>query len=232
MPEEMNLGEENQVIADPETNLGEENQVITDPEEKQSKDIDHAFAEQRRARESAEKRAEEAERRLAEMEARSNARAKVLERRGGSQNAEIDALAETMGIDSADIMATLDFEEKSAEKDLEIQRLSKELEDAKVAQMMQEDLAEIQKIDPSIKSLNDLGEDFAAYVKAGLPPDKAYYAIKGEEIRNKVTPPKEIGKVDNKPAEKDFFTEAEVDAMTEDQQKANAEKIMKSMEKW
>ena len=35
MPEEMNLGEENQVIADPETNLGEENQVITDPEEKQ-----------------------------------------------------------------------------------------------------------------------------------------------------------------------------------------------------
>ena len=232
MPEEMNLGEENQVIADPETNLGEENQVITDPEEKQSKDIDHAFAEQRRARESAEKRAEEAERRLAEMEARSNARAKVLERLGGSQNAEIDALAETMGIDSADIMATLDFEEKSAEKDLEIQRLSKELEDAKVAQMMQEDLAEIQKIDPSIKSLNDLGEDFAAYVKAGLPPDKAYYAIKGEEIRNKVTPPKEIGKVDNKPAEKDFFTEAEVDALTEDQQKANAEKIMKSMEKW
>ena len=215
-----------------EMNLGEENQVITDPEEKQSKDIDHAFAEQRRARESAEKRAEEAERRLAEMEARSNARAKVLERLGGSQNAEIDALAETMGIDSADIMATLDFEEKSAEKDLEIQRLSKELEDAKVAQMMQEDLAEIQKIDPSIKSLNDLGEDFAAYVKAGLPPDKAYYAIKGEEIRNKVTPPKEIGKVDNKPAEKDFFTEAEVDAMTEDQQKANAEKIMKSMEKW
>ena len=232
MPEEMNLGEENQVIADPETNLGEENQVITDPEEKQSKDIDHAFAEQRRARESAEKRAEEAERRLAEMEARSNARAKVLERLGGSQNAEIDALAETMGIDSADIMATLDFEEKKTKKDLEIQRLSKELEDAKVAQMMQEDLAEIQKIDPSIKSLNDLGEDFAAYVKAGLPPDKAYYAIKGEEIRNKVTPPKEIGKVDNKPAEKDFFTEAEVDAMTEDQQKANAEKIMKSMEKW
>lgn len=232
MPEEMNLGEENQVIADPETNLGEENQVITDPEEKQLKDIDHAFAEQRRARESAEKRAEEAERRLAEMEARSNARAKVLERLGGSQNAEIDALAETMGIDSADIMATLDFEEKSAEKDLEIQRLSKELEDAKVAQMMQEDLAEIQKIDSSIKSLNDLGEDFAAYVKAGLPPDKAYYAIKGEEIRNKVTPPKEIGKVDNKPAEKDFFTEAEVDAMTEEQQKANAEKIMKSMEKW
>ena len=229
MSNELNLGEENQVITDPETNEGSQN---TDGPKGQSKDVDHAFAEQRRARESAERRAEEAERRLAELEAQANARSSVMERLTGSKNGEIDVIAESIGADADDILATLNLEGEAAVKDLEIQRLRQELEDTKVEKMMQDDLAEIQKIDPDIKSLNDLGDNYAAYVKAGLSSTQAYYAIKGEAIRNRVTPPKEIGKVDNKPVEKDFFTEAEVDAMTEEQQKANADKILKSMSKW
>ena len=69
------------------------------------------------------RRAEEAERELAELKAESNARAEVMRRLTGSENADIDALAESIGTSADDLLATMDSEKAVAMKDLEIKRL-------------------------------------------------------------------------------------------------------------
>ena len=232
-----NLSVETQEVAEP---VSEETQEVAEPVETAEDtaisgktEVDAAFAEQRRARQEAERRAAEAERRIAEMEAATKARSEAIMRLTGDENAEVNALAESLGLDPTDVMATLNASQESAKKDLEIQMLREQLDSVRVDSEIQKDLAEIQKIDPSIQSLNDLGETFPEFIKAGLSAEQAYYAIKGKEIANRVVPAKEIGKLtDSKPPEKDFFTEAEVAAMTSQERYDNAEKIMASLPRW
>ena len=232
-----NLSVETQEVAEPVTE-SVETQEVAEPVAEETvtsgrTEVDAAFAEQRRARQEAERRAAEAERRIAEMEAASRARSEAIMRLTGDENAEVNALAESMGLDPSDVMATLNASQESAKKDLEIQMLREQLDSVRVDNEIQKDLAELQKIDPSIKSLNDLGETFPEFIKAGLTAEQAYYAIKGKEIANRVVPAKEIGKLqDSKPPEKDFFTEAEVAAMTPQEKYDNAEKIMASLPRW
>lgn len=234
---EENLGVDETEVADPSEVESEETQDVAEPvtekEETQAKDErDSAFAAQRRALQEAEKRAAEAEQKLAEMNAANNARAEVLKRLSGSETADVDALAESLGIEAGDVVATLEAEQVKAKLELENQRLREELSNAQVDKAMQEDLITLQKLDPNIKDLSELGTDYADYISSGLTAEQAYYAVKAKEINTKQTPPAEIGKIDNKATEKDYFTEAEVDAMTPAQQKANADKILASMSRW
>lgn len=231
-----NTGAEVQEVAEPATESVEMQEVAepaTEPVEQTGKrSADAAFAAQRREIEAANQRAAEAERKLAEMEAANNARGAALKKLTGREDADINALADSIGMSAEDIMATMDAERESAQKDMIIAQLQDEIQSITVDAVMQRDLAMLQQIDPNIKDLNDLGEPFVNYIKAGLSAEDAYYAVKAKEITTKATPPEVIGKVDNKPPEKDFFTEAEVDAMTPSQQKANADKILASMGKW
>lgn len=194
-------------------------------------ETDAAFEKHRRAREEAEQRAAEAEKELAELKAANEARTAALQRLGG-ENADINALADSLGADPEDILATLDAEQESAKKDIEIERLRDEVNSAKAEKLMQGALLEVQAIDPGVKSLYELGDTFAEYIGAGLSAEDAYYAVKAKERDTRVIPPKEIGRVNNEPSKKDFFTEAEVDAMSEEQQRANYKTIMASMPKW
>lgn len=195
-------------------------------------DADSAFAEMRRAKESAEEESAELRRQIAQMQAEQEARADTFKRLTGEENAEINALAESMGLDPEDVLATIESEQESAKKDLRIEELESELTSIKASAEMAKDLQEIQKIDPNVKDLNDLGEHFVNYINAGLNATDAYYAVRSREEKEKLTPPKPIGKVNNEPVEKDFFSEAEVNAMTSEEKYANADKIMKSLAKW
>lgn len=230
-------GAEAQEVAAPATESAEMQEVIAPagtPQETAAggkTEADTVFAKHRSAREQAEQRAAEAEKELAELKAVNEARTAALRRIGG-ENAEINALAESIGADPEDILATLDAEQESAKKDFEIERLRNEVNSAKAEKQMQSALLEIQAIDPGVKSLYELGDAFAEYIGAGLSVENAYYAVKAKEHDTKVVPPKEIGRINNEPAGKDFFTEAEVDAMSEEQQRANYKKIMDSMTKW
>ena len=98
-------------------------------------------------------------------------------------------------------------------------------------EMMQEDLEKIRKVDPSLKSLEDLGEGYIDYIAAGLDPVKAYWAIKAEERANEATPPKEIGRVETSPVEKDYYTDAEIDAMSSEELTKNWKKVMASWDR-
>lgn len=237
MSEVQNIGVNEPVLAEPADDKGVNEPGVAEPDVVEGgephKNTPHeAWAEMRKAREEANKRADEAERKLAEMQAAQTAREEALKRITGNENAEINALAENMGLDPEDILATLNAEQESVRKDLEIKRLKEQIDTINADAAMKEDLAKVQKIDPNVKDLGDLGEPFVNYIKAGLSAEDAYYAVKAKEINNRMVPPPEIGKVDNQPPEKDFFTREEVAAMSEEEQRRNYEKIINSTAKW
>lgn len=216
---------ENQEVAEPE-------QTSQDTASSGKTEADAAFAEMRRAKEAAERERDEAQRALAEKEARDNARRSVFASIGGSETADIDALAESLGVDAEDVLASIDAEQEAAQKDVRIKELEDKVVSLSAEKMVKENIEELRKLDPNITDINDLGADFVEYIKAGLSVKQAYYAIKGEELSTRAIPPKAPGKVKNEPEEKDFITEAEWDNMTPEQQKKNWKLGKKSMAKW
>lgn len=215
-----------------ETNeTGVEEPEVAEPvsEEHQKTDADSAFAEMRRAREQAEREAADARAELEMYRAQQDARDSTIARlTGRDDDAEIVALAELTGMSEEEIRQEMEAAFESTQKDLRIQQLEERINSAEADRMMQEDLEALRKIDPSLRSLDDLGDGFADYIAAGLPPEKAYWAIKAEERANQATPPKDIGKVATGTAEKDRFTEAEIEAMSSDQLRKNWKKIFNS----
>lgn len=214
--------------------LGEEVQEVTEPvsegedAERHKNTPDEAFAEMRRARQKAEAELESARaelEELRELKAQSEARNKTIARLTGTDGGDIAALAELTGMSEDDIRAEMENAEESAQKDLRIEQLEAQLTNAEAEKLMQADLERIRKIDPSVKSLEEL-EGYADYVLAGLPPEKAYWAIKAEERANHIDPPKPMGKVAAGTAEKDYFTDEEIDAMSSDELTKNWKKIM------
>lgn len=231
-----NLGVNEPEVADPVTEGVNEPEVAdpVEPEEKVPDGNSASEAWARIRRESAEnaRRAEEAERALAEMQAQNEARATAISRLTGRENGDIEALAESMDVDSDELLSLIEAEQDSVKKDREIETLQGQIASLNADRQMQADLIKIQAIDPEVTSLEQLGDSFGNYIKAGLSAEDAYFAVKSREQVKKPIAPKAPGKVNNEPPKKDFFTEAEVDAMTPEQQKANYKLILASMPKW
>ena len=240
---EPETGAEDQELAEPETETqetGAEAPEIAEPESEEPQGrtaADARFAEMRRQLEEAERARAEAQTELEGLKAQQAARQAALVNMDVD---EIDAIADQLGITRDEVLETIEREEEAAEAEIEMREkdqriadLEARLDEVRAERMMAEDLAELQKIDASIKSLEDLGDDFAAYISAGLTAEQAYYAIKGREIKTQAVPAKPPGKVtDVTPPEKDYFTEEEVASMTSKEKYDNAEKIMASLPRW
>lgn len=212
-----------------ETGVEEPGVAAPVSEEHQKTDADSAFAEMRRAREAAEQEAADARAELEILKAQQEARESTFSRLTGKDgDAEIAALAEITGMSEDEIIAEMEAAKESAQKDLRIQQLEDQINSVEADRMMQADLEALRKIDPSLRSLEDLGDEYVDYISAGLSPERAYWAIKAEERANHATPPKEVGKVATGTAEKDRFTEAEIEAMSSDQLRKNWKKIFNS----
>lgn len=204
-----NTGVEVQEVAEPaeEVVTGAEEQEVAEPVDKS----DAAFAEMRREIE-----------RLQLENARKD---KALGLYFDGENKEVKAIAHAMGQDPADV-------QKAFDADAKISQLEETLQSERAERAMEKDLAEIQKLDPNVKSLDDLGEAYANYIRAGLSGVEAYAAIKAKENLNTETPPKTIGNLSTAQVKKDYFTSEEVDRMSPSEQLANHEAIMNSMAKW
>lgn len=204
-----NPGVEEQEIGEPveEVVIGAEEQEVAEPADKS----DAAFAEMRREIE-----------RLQLDNARKD---KALGLYFDGENKEVKAIAHAMGQDPADV-------QKAFDADAKISQLEQTLQSERAERAMEKDLAEIQKLDPNVKSLDDLGETYANFIRAGLSGVEAYAAIKAKENFNTETPPKTIGNLSTAPVKKDYFTSEEVDRMSPSEQLANHEAIMNSMAKW
>lgn len=238
---EENPSVETQEVAEPvETNedLGAEETEIADQSSEQGvadtgkTDQDSAFADMRRAREQAEKEAREYKEELEFLKAQQEARHNALSRlSGGKQNAELEALADSLGLEVEDVIATLESEERTARLQQENELLNQQLNHIETERRLDLALAELSKLDQSLS--NEEIQSVLKYADSGLTVEEGYYAVKGREIATKSTPPKEIGKINQtKPIEKEFFSEKEVDAMSEAEQRANYEKIIRSMSRW
>ena len=114
----------------------------------------------------------------------------------------------------------------------ENKRLQEENTALRVEQMMAKGLSEIQQIDPDVKSLEELGDSFANYIRAGLSSVDAYYAVKAREAKEKITPPKTVGKVATTKGESSYFTKEEVEAMSDEDIDKNWDAIQKSYKQW
>lgn len=225
-------------VAEPtEEVTGVEEQETAEPaseesvEEPKKTEEDAAWARMRRESENARKELEAAQRELAELKAKEEARESTYSRLTGSDNGDIAAIAEATGMSEDEVIAEIEAAQESAQKDLLIEQLQNQVTSIEAEKMMQEDLEKIRKVDPSLKSLEDLGEGYIDYISAGLDPVKAYWAIKAEERANEVTPPKEIGRVATSSAEKDYYTEAEIDAMSSEELTKNWKKVMASWDR-
>jgi hypothetical protein len=203
-----NVGVEEQEVAETaEVATGAEEQEVAAPVDKS----DAAFAEMRREIE-----------RLQLDNARKD---KALGFYFDGDNKEVKAIAHAMGQNPEDVQKALDT-------DAELLQLKQTLQSERAERAMEKDLAEIQKLDPNVKSLDDLGETYANYIRAGLSGVDAYAAIKAKENLDTETPPKTIGNITPGQVKKDYFTSEEVDRMSPSEQLANHDAIMSSMAKW
>ena len=107
--------------------------------------------------------------------------------------------------------------------------LQEELLNIAIERRMAEDLRTIQSIDPTVKSLDDLGESFAQFIGAGLTAQEAYYASIIRDQKEKVYPPSAIGKVSDTKVERDYYTSEELDNLSSEEMDANWEKVKRSM---
>jgi hypothetical protein len=131
------------------------------------------------------------------------------------------------------IQKEMEAQSRAQSLEKENQSLRQVLINSQVQAAMNRDLAEIQKIDPGVKSLDSLGESFLSLMATGkVSAADAYYATQARKEKEAKNPPPVVGPVNTGQKEKDFFSAAEVRGMTPDEVRRNLDKINKSMSKW
>ena len=84
-----------------------------------------------------------------------------------------------------------------------------------VQRKMAEDLRAIQKLDPSVKSLDALGEDFFNLIRAGFDGVTAFTAVRAKANISKKEAPPVVGRINSKTVvEKDYFTDKELNSLS------------------
>ena len=184
---------------------------VTEPQElpQDKKSADSAFAEMRRQNEEMQKR-------IAEYEY-------------AEKIAKIEELAELEGVSPIDLLNALAEEEELENRNSEFERLREENVNLLVEKAMQNDLAEIQKIDPEIKSLNDLPESFLRYKALGATGVEAYVASKSLNELTSTNPAVPPGAVGTGNIERDYYTSNELDNLSFEEFKANKDKVERSL---
>ena len=243
--ETVDTNESTQEVVEPETQA-----PVEEPKnEGRDYEKDAAYASMRRSMEQAQKEREES---LKQIEALKAERERLTNSfglfgfKGNVDEIEDQAKAHYTGksveeVRNERLQAQKVFEEQQRReqeniaKDNQIKDLQKQL----YSRILDDDLKKIQAIDPTVKSLDELGDKFMKLmVSGGWTAEDAYHAVKSIGTANQKTPPPEMGKVNaTQKADKTYYTEAEVDAMIAANDKALDNpsviaKIRKSMTKW
>ena len=216
---------EMQEVADPDTadnSVEEADEYYEEEPVREKNDADSAFAEMRRANQALERK----------LKMATDALSRYFEGEDVEElSINANAYAEERDPDEyrQEWEKAQDYERALAENE-ELREAMLEME---VERRMQEGLREVQEINPSVKSLDELGESFAHMIEAGLSTKEAYFAAMQMEGKEKVLAPDAIGRVSDNRAERDYFTSEEIDRLTEEDLADDAvyEKVMRSMER-
>ena len=202
----------------------------------QSHEDNAKFQEYRHRMEEAERRAEELQLRIAEMEASEKVRNEVYQEYMDDDDDDLDSIiAESLGISSEEVKARIEEraeyermkaenEQFRAEKEAALQRE----QEAREHEALTNQLAAVNKIDPSITNVLDFEKKFEGlshtpeeYLEKGLTLEQTYWALTAEMDAHKRTPPPEVGGVKNEQTEKPYYTKDDVMAMTPEERTKN-----------
>ena len=231
MDENINESAEIQEVAEPETEALEsaETQEVAEPDKaedstveepkRERTDSDAAFAEMRRQNQQLEREAKlmrEALSRYFEGET--------------AEELSINANAYAEERDPDEYRQEWERQQDYERAIQENEELRSKMLEMQVDEMMRNGLREIQEIDPSIKSLDELGSSFGKMIAAGLTSKEAYYATLAMNNKDKVFAPDPIGRVSDNRIERDYYTSEELDHLTDEEIDANWEKVWRSMD--
>lgn len=218
--------------AEPEESV--ETQEVAEPEQAETpevetpkkNDADAAFAQYRR-----ENAALRAQLQAAEADAQRYEEALGLFFEGNEDKA-LQAESHYSGRPIEEVRA--DYEARARQSQLEADNrvLSQAYMKLQADAKAREAYEEIRRIDPSVKSTDDLPEDLGAYVHAGLTPVQAYYASKAAKDALKVDHPEPIGRVKTAETAKEYYSREEVEQMSSAERKKHLKAIRSSMQKW
>jgi hypothetical protein len=157
----------------------------------------------------------------------------------GSPQEIADALyAQNNGVSQEEAKAIREKEESALREKEELQSEIEMYKSLAIQKLMADDLSAIQSVHPEVKDLKELGDEFFSTLKAlgeGRDPVLAYEIIKAKKDATTKKAPPEIGGVNqSSQKEKDFYTPAEVDKLTDkdyDNPKI-MEAVRRSMSKW
>jgi len=148
----------------------------------------------------------------------------------------LDAIdAHYSGKDIATVKAERLAAEQEAHRLKMLEDENSSLRNERNRQIIERDLKEVQKLDPNIKSITDLGQEFMQLKSMGWGTLEAYNAAKAARGTKEITPPPVIGKVNNNTtAKKDFYTSEEADKLSDEElnDPIIMKNVMKSMTKW
>ena len=148
-----------------------------------------------------------------------------------AQELSIQANAFADSRDPDEVRAEFERNQETENLRTENESLQEQLMNIQIEQRMADDLRTIQKIDPTVKSLSDLGDSYLNFISAGLDATDAYYASIVRDQKEKVYPPNEIGRIADTKIDRDYYTSEELDNLTDEEMDANWEKVMRSMKR-
>lgn len=225
--EEQTVTEEPEETTQPEGQEGAavqmEGQQTQEPEEPTQPDP--VLEELNAAKEEAEQRAAEAEEQLKRQNA-------LLGRATDAADPALEVAAQMLGLDPKELEEAVKEELEAEQMEAERDSLKEEVESLKLEKALEADLLEVQKVDPSVKNLVDLGDQYFQCIAAGMSATEAYHASRYIAQKTTPTPPAEIGKINESSVQKDFYTKEEVEAMTAEEVEKNLPKIEQSMKTW
>lgn len=150
---------------------------------------------------------------------------------GNAQELSIQAQAYADDRNPDEVRAEFERTQEAERLKSENEELQEQILNIQLEKRMADDLRTIQGIDPTVKSLEDLGESYLHYISAGLDATDAYYASLLKDQKEKVYPPDAIGKIADTKIDRDYYTSEELDNLTDAELDANWEKVMRSMKR-
>lgn len=178
--EVVETSEQTQEVAEPETQSSAENTEIVAENKNESRDYekDAAFAKMRRTMEQSQK---EMEALKAEKERLANALG-WFGFKGNTDEIEDQAKAHYTGRSIEEIRQERIAEAQKIAEENSLKEQLKYYQEKEVQERMNKDLADIQKLNPLIKTFDDLPKEYFDYVSKGIEGTKAYKLLEIEGI--------------------------------------------------
>lgn len=223
------VGAEVPEVAEPDNEVETSSEETPEVAETGRTEQDAAFAQMRRQNEDLARQLAEAQKQSKEYED-----ALGLFFDGEDKSLQAQAYASQRPLE--EVRAEQQMQSQLETMQAENEELKQQLVEQQAQAQMNADLAEIQKLHPEVKSIDELGQEYLAFrfnPMGEMGAEQAYQMLLAYKGNTTPKKPPVVGAVatSTKP-ETDYFTREEVAAMSQEEVSKNFDLIRKSMTKW